>query len=145
MWDFLYFDENGNAKVTRNANPFFRLDRAFRVPELPAKWERDGDGFAFFVEYDGRRWDCDDGTISAPKEELPKTISKLDLLLVLRELGKLDAFFAWLDASSLKPFWDAAQNMATDHPLYTQALASVQAALGISDEERDAILERIAK
>lgn len=35
--------------------------------------------------------------------------------------------------------------MTTDHPLYEQALESVQEALGITDEERDAILDRIAK
>lgn len=81
----------------------------------------------------------------AARRAMPKTISKLDLLLVLRELNKLDAFFAWLEGSGLKPFWDAAQELSTDHPLYEQALASVQEALGLTDAERDAILEQIAK
>ena len=54
-------------------------------------------------------------------------------------------FLAWLDSSGLKPFWDAATVMTTIHPLYEQALSSVQEALGISDDERDEILARIAK
>jgi len=145
-WDFLY-REGAERRATRSADPFARLEREGRVESLPVRWERkaDGEGFLFFVEWDGAKWYCIDGTMSVPASELPYTISKLDLLLALRELDKMDAFFAWLEASGLKPFWDAAQIMATDHPLYEQALSSVQQALGLTDEERDAILEQIAK
>jgi len=82
---------------------------------------------------------------AAARQAMPREISKLDLLLVLREMDKMDAFFAWLDAAGLHELWDAAQALTSDHPLYESALASVQEALGVSDEERDAILERIAK
>lgn len=143
-WDFLW-REGGANLATRSADPFARLDRVARVESLPVQWEREGEGFRFFVEWDGAEWTCRDGTMTVPAEELPKTISKLDLLLVLREMGKLDAFFAWLEASGLKPFWDAAQLMTTDHPLFGQALESVQEALGVTDEERDEILRRIAR
>lgn len=142
--DFLFYD-NGEFLATRNADPFARMDRVTRVDTLDTQWKRDVDGYRFYVVWHGQEWTCRDGSMTVPASELPKTISKLDLLLVLREMGKLDAFFAWLEASGLKPFWDAAQLMTTDHPLYEQALESVQEALGLTDEERDEILERIAK
>ena len=142
-WDYLYRDAAGNC-ATRAASPFARADREFRVEPLPASWVHVGDAWLSQVEYAGETWLCRDGTI-VPATERPKTISKLDLLLVLREMGKLDAFFAWLEASGLKPFWDAAQLMTTDHPLYEDALESAQEALGVTDEERDELLERIAK
>ena len=140
-WDFLYRDATGNC-ATRSQSPFAVSDRAYRVAPLPSSWVLVGDSCLAQVEYAGEKWLCRDGTI-VPAAERPKVISKLDLLLVLRELDKIDAFFAWLDASGLKPFWDAAQLLTTDHPLYEQSLASVQEALGISDEERDSILDRI--
>jgi len=142
-YDFLYM-EGGKALATRSPDPFARLDRVARVETLPSAWVYVGDEWLAQVEYAGETWLCRDGTI-VPVTERPKVISKLDLLLVLSEMGKLEAFFAWLEASGLKPFWDAAQLMTTDHPLYGQALESVQEALGVTDEERDEILERIAK
>lgn len=142
-WDYLYRDVTGNC-ATRAQSPFAVTDRDYRVEPLPSAWVYVGDAWLSKVEYAGETWICRDGTI-VPVTERPKVISKLDLLLVLRELGKLDAFFAWLEASGLKPFWDAAQLITTDHPLYEQALESVQEALGLTDEERDEILERIAK
>lgn len=142
-WDFLYRDATGNC-VTRSQDPFAIPGRSYRLQPLPASWAFIGDSWISKVDYAGEIWLCRDGSI-LPTGERPKVISKLDLLLVLRELDKLAAFTAWLDASGLKPFWDAAQLLTTDHPLYEQALASVQEALGITDEERDAILERIAK
>ena len=102
-WDFLWRDGDENL-ATRSADPFARMDRVAREDNLPVKWERDGDKFRFFVEWGGEEWTCRDGSMIVPADELPKTISKLDLLLVLHELDKMDAFFAWLDASGLKPF-----------------------------------------
>lgn len=93
-------------------------------------------------------WSLVDGRLVpeyAPPPERPKTISKLDLLLALNEMGKVDTFFAWLDASGLRVFWDAAQDLSTDHPLCEQALSGVQEALGLSDAEVAAVLARIAK
>lgn len=144
-FDFLWHDAAGNAWATRSGDPFARLDREYRVDALPAQWARDGDGFRFFVVHAGEEWTCRDGTIRPLPSELPQVVSKLDLLLAIYDLGKFDVFMAWLDGSGLKPFWDAAQVMATDHPLYEQALASVQQALGLTDAEREAILEKIAK
>lgn len=142
-WDFLYRDSTGNC-ATRSLDPFAVPGRAYRVQPLPASWAFIGDSWISKVDYAGHMWFCRDGSI-VPTGDRPKVISKLDLLLVLREMDKLAAFAAWLDASGLKPFWDAAQLLTTDHPLYEQALASAQEALGITDEQRDAILERIAK
>ena len=142
-WDFLYRDATGNC-ATRSQNPFAVPVRAHRVESLPSAWVYVGDEWLAQVEYAGETWLCRDGTI-VPVTERPKVISKLDLLLVLREMGKTDVFVAWLDASGLRIYWDAAQLMTTDHPLYEQALESVQEALGLTDEERDEILERIAK
>jgi len=131
--------------VTRSSDPFAVPGWAYRVENLPAKWEKNGDSIAVYVEYAGSRWTCEDGSVSVPSDELPKVISKLDLLLVLRELEKVDLFFVWLDASGLKPYWDAAQVMSTDHPLFAQGVASVSEALGLSEEEVQAILSRIEK
>lgn len=143
-WDFLW-RESGQNLATRSADPFARLDRVAREESLPVEWEREGDGFRFFVAWGGEEWTCRDGTMTVPSSELPKTISKLDLLLVLREMDKTGEFVTWLDASGLRIFWDAAQLMTTDHPLYEQALEGVQEALGLTDEEVEAVLERIAK
>jgi hypothetical protein len=143
-WDFLW-REGGQNLATRSADPFARLDRVARLDDQPVRWAREGDGFRFFVVWCGEEWTCRDGTIQPSRDELPKTISKLDLLLVLREMDKTDEFVAWLDASGLRIFWDAAQDLATDHPLYEQALESVQEVLGLTDEEVEAVLERIAK
>ena len=142
--DFLWRD-GGTNLASRSSDPFARLDRVARVDALPVQWARVGDGFRIYVEWGGEEWTCKDGTMAVPPQDLPKTISKLDLLLVLREMGKLEQFSAWLDASGLRMFWDAAQLMTTDHPLYEQALGSVQEALQITDEQRDEILRRIAK
>lgn len=142
-WDFLYRDAAGNC-ATRSQSPFAVSERAYRVEPLPSAWAYVGDEWLARVDYAGETWLCYDGTI-VPATDRPQTISKLDLLLVLRDMGKTDEFVAWLDQCGLRIFWDAAQLMTTDHPLYEQALESVQEALGITDEERDEILERIAK
>lgn len=143
-WDILWHDAQGRPCATRSADPFARLDRDYRTEALPSSWVLVGEEWLSTVEYEGETWLCRDGTI-VPAVERPKTISKLDLLLVLRELDKTDAFFAWLDASGLREFWAAAQLLTTNHPLYAEALASVQEALGLTDEEAAAILARIAK
>lgn len=144
-WDFLYQDLQGTPVATRSSDPFPGMEWEYRVESLPVQYERTSEGFQFYVEYAGKRWTCKDGSIYIPTVDLPKTISKLDLLLVLRELDKMDAFLTWLDASGLKVFFDQANILSTDHPLYEQALVSVQQALGLSDEELQAILARIAK
>jgi len=143
-WDFLWHDAQGRACATRDADPFARLNREHRAESLESSWVLIGQEWFPAVEYAGETWVCRDGSI-VPAIERPKTISKLDLLLVLRELDKVDAFFAWLDASGLREFWAAAQLLTTNHPLYAEALASVQEALGLTDEEAAAILARIAK
>lgn len=143
MYDFLLFDSTGNRTVTRDASPFRYSDFAHRVPALPAQWLLLGEEWFGAVSYAGKTWICRDGTI-VPAEERPKRISKLDLLLVLRELDKIGSFFAWLEQSGLKHFWDAAQVMATNHPLFADALASAIVALEITPEEAAAIIERIA-
>ena len=142
-WDFLWRDATGNC-ATRSQNPFAVPVRAHRVESLPSAWVYVGDQWLSQVEYDGQTWICRDGTI-VPVTERPKVISKLDLLLVLREMDKTAEFVAWLDQSGLRIYWDAAQLMTTDHPLYESALSSVQEALGLTDEEVEAVLERIAK
>ena len=131
--------------VSRSSDPFNAGDWTYRTENLPVQWIHDGDDFTIYVEYAGFRWVCVDGSISIPEDERPKTISKLDLLLALRELDKTDDFFTWLELSGLKPYWDAAQVMATDHPLFEQGLATVKIALELSDEEVQDVLSRIAK
>ena len=142
-WDFLWRDATGNC-AARSQSPYARAEREYRVEPLAAAWVHDGDELYSQVEYAGETWICRDGSI-VPNAPRPRIISKLDLLLALRELDKTAEFFAWLDASGLREFWNAAQVLATDHPLYNQALTSVQEALGLSDAERDAILESITK
>jgi hypothetical protein len=143
-WDFLYIRDFAR-RATRAKNPFQMVEREYRVEPLPVHWERVEEGFAFYVEYAGQRWYCTDGTITVPAEELPKTISKLELLMALNEMEKLPDFLAWLEASGLKPFFDQATILSTDHPLYESAVSSVQQALGLTDEEVQAVLARIAK
>ena len=142
-WDFLW-REGGANLATRSPDPFERMDREYRLEALPSSWVYAGDAWLTYVEYADEIWICRDGTI-VPETPRPKTISKLALLLVLRELDKLDAFFSWLDVSGLRVYWDAAQIMTTDHPIFEQGFASIKAALEITDEQAEQIMERIAK
>jgi len=144
-WDFLYVGSSGELLATRSSNPFAVLSRVHRAESLPVQWERNGDQFRFFVEYEGSKWYCEDGTMSVPASELPKIISKLDLLMAIQKIGKIPEFFAWLDSSGLRVFWDAAQNLSTDNPLYEEALHGACEALGLSEEEAMEILEQIYK
>ena len=81
----------------------------------------------------------------------PVIYSKLYLEIALAKRGLLDKFDAWLNAAEIpldaegatmpaKRLYDRANDLASDNPLFSTVLASVQAALDVDDATRDAIL-----
>lgn len=69
-----------------------------------------------------------------------KTYSKLRLCLALADIGKLDAFKAWLAASGYEFLWNAAQDLASDNAMFAAGVEAVKSALALTDAEADDVL-----
>ena len=75
----------------------------------------------------------------------PLTFSKLKLFAALSQAGLWDALKAWLAAQSFEGMnaWDAftlANELTEDHPMFNQWFAAAKTALGVTDEQAEAIL-----
>ena len=70
-----------------------------------------------------------------------KTYSKLQLCLGLQALGKLDAFKAWLSQSGYEFLFTQAQNLSSENQMFSEAVAVVQAALELTDEQVASVLK----
>lgn len=80
------------------------------------------------------------------ERERPKTYSKLRLYAALVQAGLWDALRAWLETQTIEGVnaWTAfqlAQDLTSDHPLFSQFLAAAQSALGVDDATVAAILK----
>lgn len=93
------------------------------------------------------REDCDQAIadfvaqIDEQEEQVAShTYSKLRLCLALADIGKLEAFKAWLSASGYEFLWNAAQDLASDNALFEAGVAAVKTALSLTDAEAYAVL-----
>ena len=81
---------------------------------------------------------------------MPRTFSILRLETALFQRGLTVAFDSFLDAQSitnehgqtvpLRRFYDRANDLREDHPLFAQYFAAAKTALGITDAQAEAIL-----
>jgi hypothetical protein len=58
---------------------------------------------------------------------VPRTFSKLDLITVLKQMGKWDAAKAFIQASGYEDEWIAAQDLVEDNAFFTAAVDAVVA------------------
>lgn len=74
-----------------------------------------------------------------------KTYSKLRCVTVLKRAGVWPQVKAWIEANDLYDEYLAAQDFADDNEYFRQGKAALQAALGLTDEQVDAILAECVK
>ena len=80
----------------------------------------------------------------------PRTFSKLKLYAALAQAGLWDALVAWLNTQTFKGInahtaFMLAQDLAEDNPLFDQWLTAAKTALGVTDEQAEAILAAAAE
>ena len=137
-WDFFLSD----GTWTRRANPFeIKENRVFRSAdplEAKAKFD-DNNNLIIYTEYNDAEYVCQDGTVPIP-ENAPRRISILKLVMAIRAAGKYPEFMAFLESSGYKELFFIAQEFTTDHELFVAGREAAQQALGLTDEEVEAIL-----
>lgn len=72
---------------------------------------------------------------------VPRTFSKLDLITVLKQLGKWDAAKAFIQSSGYEDEWLAAQDLAEDNVFFTAAVDAVIAQGIVTRAEVNQILD----
>ena len=80
----------------------------------------------------------------------PRTFSKLKLYAALVQAGLWDALVAWLNAQTFEGVnaytaFMLAQDLVEDNPYFTQWLSAAKSALGVTDEQAEAILKAAAE
>lgn len=80
----------------------------------------------------------------------PRTFSKLKLYAALAQAGLWDALVAWLNTQTFEGInaytaFMLAQDLVEDHPMFAQWLAAAKTALGVTDEQVEAILATAAE
>lgn len=107
--------------------------------------------------WEARAWTEEDGKIVRLYVQvenpppMPRTFSILRLETAIFQMGLTTAFDAFLDSQTvtnehgqtvpLRRFYDRANDLREDHPLFAQYFAAAKTALGITDEQAEAILE----
>lgn len=137
-WDFLLSD----GTWTRQPSPFeIKENRVLRTSdnlEAQARFD-DNNNLIVYTVYEGQEYICKDGTIPVP-ENAPHRVSILRLVLAIKNVGKLDEFMAWLEQSGYKEMFYIAQEFTTDNELFVVGKEMAKEALGMTDEEVEAII-----
>lgn len=137
-WDFLLSD----GTWTRRSSPFeIKEQRVLRTSEnleANVKFD-DNNNLVVYAVYEGQEYVCKDGTIPVP-ENTPHRVSILRLVLAIKNAGKLNEFMAWLEQSGYKEMFYIAQEFTTDNELFIVGKEMAKEALGLTDEEVDAII-----
>lgn len=81
----------------------------------------------------------------AIEEDAPRTFSQLGLYVALATRGLWDRLKTWLEGQTVNGVnayvaFDKARDLREDHPLFQQWFAEAKAALGLTDEQAEAIL-----
>lgn len=75
---------------------------------------------------------------------VPRTFSKLDLITVLKQMGKWDAAKAFIQASGYEDEWIAAQDLVEDNAFFTAAVDAVIAQGIVTRAEVNQILDALS-
>lgn len=75
---------------------------------------------------------------------VPRTFSKLDLITVLKQMGKWDAAKAFIRASGYEDEWIAAQDLVEDHVFFKAAVDAVITQGIVTRAEVDQILDALS-
>ena len=133
------------ARMTPPAYPL----GASTPPEPPEGKIPVPDGYEPADTPDGKEWRQAWRYEDAPPPP-PRTFSKLKLYAALAQAGLWDALVAWLNTQTFEGInaytaFMLAQDLAEDHPMFAQWLALAKAALGVTDEQAEAILAAAAE
>lgn len=107
------------------------------------------DGYEPVDTPDGKEWRQKWRYEDAPPPP-PRTFSKLKIYAALAQAGLWDALVAWLNTQTFEGInaytaFMLAQDLVEDHPMFAQWLAAAKAALGVTDEQVEAILSAAAE
>lgn len=96
-------------------------------------WAVTGYTFTNSVAYQawGRRW----------RKVVPRRFSKMLIVAALTREGVWPQVKSWIDAQGLTDLYLAAQDFAEDNAYFTQGKAAIQAALGWTSEQVEAVLK----
>ena len=75
---------------------------------------------------------------------VPRTFSKLDLITVLKQMGKWDAAKSFIQASGYEDEWIAAQDLVEDNAFFTAAVDAVVAQGIVTRDEVNQILDALS-
>ena len=75
---------------------------------------------------------------------VPRTFSKLELITVLKQMGKWDSAKAFIQASGYEDEWLAAQDLAEDNAFFTAAVDAAIARGIVTRVEVDQILDALS-
>ena len=121
----------------RGLKPIYEPTRTpTHTPREGLHWERDGwdeQAKAFVPRY----------RLVKDEPPAPKVYDKYNLLAALKEAGHLAAFLEMVDADAeTLAFWNAAETLPEDDPLFKQVLGAAKTALELTDEQIAAILAK---
>lgn len=95
-------------------------------------------------------WEASEGRICRVYEEVanppepPRTLSKLKCVAALMQAGVWSEVKAWIEAAGLYDLYLAAQDFREDNEYFVRGREQLQAVLGWSDEQVEAILKECA-
>lgn len=119
------------------------------APEPPEGKIAVPDGYEPVDTPDGKEWRQAWRYEDAPPPP-PRTFSKLKLYAALAQMGLWDPLVAWLNTQTFEGVnaytaFMLAQDLVEDHPMFEQWLAAAKVALGVTDEQAEAILAAAAE
>lgn len=150
-----YATIDGAAVINPTREQYARMDPpayplgASTTPEPPEGKIAVPDGYTLTDTPDGKEWRRAWRYEDAPPPP-PRTFSKLKLYAALAQAGLWDPLVAWLNTQTFEGInahtaFMLAQDLVEDHPMFAQWLAAAKAALGVTDEQVEAILAAAAE
>ena len=132
---------NPTAEQYASIGAYPRSDESFAPPKCDEGYHAVADGYEVRDGKWTRKWRIEE--VPPPP---PRVFSKIYLKIAIARLGKLEALESWLASVEIEPgysalaAWNDAQNISEDFEGFAEILGKVKEALGVSDEEVEAIL-----
>ena len=146
-----YATIDGAAVINPTRKQYARMDPpayplgTSNPPEPPEGKIAVPDGYEPADTPDGKEWRQKWRYEDAPPPP-PRTFSKLKLYAALAQAGLWDPLVAWLNTQTFEGInaytaFMLAQDLVEDHPMFSQWLIAAKTALGVTDEQAEAILD----
>ena len=135
---------NGHTVWNPHAEHYAQMGYLPVLDEYPSEPAPEG------YHYEAKGWAEQDGTIRRVYETVanpppaPRVFSKMKCVAALMEAGVWAEVKAWIEAAGLYDLYLAAQDFREDNEYFVRGREQLQAVLGWSDEQVEAILKECA-